>query len=83
MAKKEQEQVKPQQTMEDYLLSQLDQRVKLKDGTMMKDPIDGHELTKQEAIAAGIINQALQGDIKAAQYIQQLQTRAQMQKLKK
>ena len=35
-----------QQTMEDYLLSQLDTPVVLKDGTMMTKP-DGSPMTKQ------------------------------------
>ena len=38
------------QTMEEYLLSQLDTPVVLKDGTMM---------TKQEAIATNILNLAM------------------------
>ena len=45
MAKQEE-----QQTMEEYLLSQLDTPVVLKDGTMM---------TKQEAIATNILNLAM------------------------
>ena len=35
-----------QQTMEEYLLAQLDTPVVLKDGTMMTKP-DGHELTAE------------------------------------
>ena len=34
------------QTMEDYLLSQLEEQVVLKDGTMMTKP-DGSPMTKQ------------------------------------
>lgn len=60
--------------MEDYLLSQLDEPVILKDGKQMK-AADGHVMTKQEAIATSILNQAMKGDIKAAQYINQLQMR--------
>ena len=41
MAKQEE-----QQTMEEYLLSQLDTQVVLKDGTMMTKP-DGSPMTKQ------------------------------------
>ena len=44
-----------QQTMEEYLLSQLDTPVVLKDGTMMTKP-DGSPMTKQEAIATNILN---------------------------
>ena len=38
-----------QQTMEEYLLSQLDTPVVLKDGTTMTKP-DGSPMTKQEAM---------------------------------
>ena len=44
MAKKDIEQ--PQQTMEDYLLAQLNEEVILKDGTQLK-AADGHVMTKQ------------------------------------
>ena len=76
MAKQEE-----QQTMEEYLLSQLDTPVVLKDGTMMTKP-DGHVMTKQEAIAVNLINNAMKGDVKAAQYIQNIQLRAQMKKIR-
>ena len=49
---------KEQQTMEEYLLSQLDTPVVLKDGTMMTKP-DGSPMTKQEAIATNILNLAM------------------------
>ena len=71
MAKQEE----TQQTMEEYLLSQLDTPVVLKDGTQMK-AADGHIMTKQEAIATNILNLAMKGDVKAAQYIQNIQMRA-------
>ena len=44
MAKKDIEQ--PQQTMEDFLLAQLQEEVILKDGTQLK-AADGHVMTKQ------------------------------------
>ena len=80
MAKDKQE---PQQqmTMEEYLLSQLDTPVTLKDGSVATKP-DGSAMTKQEAIATNILNQAMKGDVKAAQYIQNIQLRAQMKKKK-
>ena len=53
------------QTMEEYLLSQLDTPVVLKDGTMMTKP-DGSPMTKQEAIATNILNLAMKGDVKAS-----------------
>ena len=71
-----------QMTMEEYLLSQLDTPVILKDGTMMQKP-DGSPMTKQEAIATNILNQAMKGDTRAAQYIQNLQARARIMKGKK
>ena len=74
--------VEPQelpQTMEDYLLSQLQEPVITKDGCVATAP-DGHKLTKQEAIAINLLNQAMKGDIKAAQYIQSIQVRANLNK---
>ena len=56
MAKTKDEQ--PQQTMEDYLLAQLNEEVILKDGTQLK-AADGHVMTKQEAIATNLINLAM------------------------
>jgi hypothetical protein len=41
---------------------------------------DGSVMTKQEAIATNILNQAMKGDVKAAQYIQNIQMRAQITK---
>ena len=71
-----------QMTMEEYLLSQLDTPVMLKDGTMAQKP-DGSIMTKQEAIATNILNLAMKGDVKAAQYIQNIQMRAKIMKGKK
>ena len=70
MAKKNNEQM----TMEEFLLSQLETPVILKDGTTAKTA-DGRVMTKQEAIATNILNMAMKGDLKAAQYISQLQIR--------
>ena len=70
-----------QQTMEDYLLAQLNEEVILKDGTQLK-AADGHVMTKQEAIATNLINLAMKGDVKAAQYIQNIQMRAKIMKKK-
>ena len=71
----------PEMTMEEYPLSQLDTPVVLKDGTMMTKP-DGSPMTKQEAIATNILNLAMKGDVKAAQYIQNIQMRAKIMKKK-
>ena len=70
-----------QQTMEEYLLAQLDTPVVLKGGTMMTKP-DGSPMTKQEAIATNILNLAMKGDVKAATYIQNLQARARIMKIR-
>ena len=70
-----------EQTIEDYLLSQLDTPVILKDGSMAQKP-DGTPMTKQEAIATNILNMAMKGDVKAAQYIQNIQIRARIMKKK-
>ena len=80
-AESRQRKTEGQQTMEEYLLSQLDTPVVLKDGTMMTKP-DGSPMTKQEAIATNILNLAMKGDVKAAQYIQNIQRRAKIMKKK-
>ena len=77
MAKKDKEQM----TMEEYLLSQLDTAVTMKDGTVVTKP-DGTPLTKQEAIATNILNQAMKGDLNSAKYIQNLQLMAKRTKKK-
>ncbi len=66
-------------TMEEYLLSQLDTPVRLKDGSVAKKE-DGTPMTKQEAIATNILSQAMNGDLKAAQYIQNIQMNAKIMK---
>jgi len=71
-----------QQTMEEYLLSQLDTPVILKDGSTATKA-DGSPMTKQEAIATNILNLAMKGDVKAAQYIQNIQMRAKIMKKNK
>ena len=84
MAKKDKDEMAAQempQTMEDYLLSQLEEQVVLKDGSTLKGQ-DGHVMTKQEAIATNILNLAMKGDVKAAQYIQNIQMRAKIMKKK-
>ena len=68
-----------QMTMEEYLLSQLNEPVVLKDGSVATKP-DGTPMTKNEAIATNILNQAMKGDIKAAQYINSLQQVANLRK---
>ena len=82
MAKKDELPDNPQ-TMEDYVLSQLKQTVILKSGDTLKDVHDGHELTAEEAIAHNLINNAMKGDVRDAQYIQNIQMRNQLTKKKK
>ena len=70
MAKKEE--TEQAQTLEDFLLSQLDQPVILKEGGTAMGP-DGKPLTKQQAIAMNLLNQAMKGDIKAAEFVMRIQ----------
>ena len=58
MAKKQETTQDIPQTMEDYLLAQLNDEVVLKDGTKLT-AADGHVMTKQEAIATNLINLAM------------------------
>ena len=83
MAKNNKEQLPDvPETMEDYMLQQLKKTVILKDGNTMMTKPDGTPMTKQEAIATNILNQAMKGDTKAAQYIQNIQMRAKIMKKK-
>ena len=75
-----------QQTMEEYLLNQLDMPVMIKDAETGQlkaaaNP-DGSVMTKQQAIATNIMNLAMKGDIRACQYIQSLQLKAQLTRRK-
>ena len=70
MAKKDE--TEQPQTLEDFLLSQLDQPVIIKDGSTAMGP-DGKPLTKQQAIAMNLLNQAMKGDIKAAEFVMRIQ----------
>lgn len=87
-----------QMTMEEYLLSQLDTPVMTVAKDNMGNPVldengkkqfkpvaaeDGHIMTKQEAIATNLMNLAMKGDVKAIQYIQNIQMRAKIMKGKK
>lgn len=64
-------------TITEYLIAQLEQPVLTTQveatGNKVKrnatDPRDGHELTAKEAIAMKLMQNALNGDIKAAQFI--------------
>ena len=63
-------------TISEFLVAQLEQPVLTtmdENGKKVKknatDPRDGHELTAKEAIAMKLLQNALNGDIKAAQFI--------------
>lgn len=74
-------------TIEDYICQQLESslRVKNKVTGMFEDVTaeDGHVLTKEEGIAMNLVNQALQGDIKAIEYINRAKLISEQQKKKK
>lgn len=72
MSKKQEPEQQQPQTMEDYLLAQLNENVLLKDGTTATGS-DGKPLTKQQAIAMNIMNQAMKGDLKAAEFVMRIQ----------
>ena len=61
-----------QMTLDEYLLAQLSEPVILKDGSTATKP-DGTPMTKNEAIATNILNHAMKGDLKSAQFIMGLQ----------
>ena len=74
-------------TIEDYIVQQLasNLRVKNKKTNLFEDVTaeDGHVLTKEEGIAMNLVNQALQGDIKAIEYINRAKLICAQQKKKK
>lgn len=55
-------------TIEDYICEHLAKPLRLKDGTTVTND-EGQPITKEEGIAMNLVNQALQGDIKAIEYI--------------
>ena len=81
-AKKEQEQIETL-SVQDYLLQQLGQPVAVKGGGTLKDPTDGHEMTAKEAMAMKIMQNALNGDIRSAQFIMQLEAQQRLQNKRK
>lgn len=68
-----------EETFEDYLLKQLDAPVILKDGSVAVDA-NGNPLTKEQAIATNLINNAMKGDIKSIQYINLLKQQTKRKK---
>lgn len=62
-------------TIEELVVRQMQSCLRTKNKTTglfkdVRDPEDGHVLTKEEGIAMNLVNQALQGDIKAVEYCQ-------------
>lgn len=57
--------------LEEILLLELEEPVKLKDGRIAVHE-DGTPMTKQEAIATNLIAKAMNGDIPAIQYIENI-----------
>ena len=54
-------------TIEDYICEHLAKPLRLKDGSQVLND-EGKPVTKEEGIAMNVVNQALQGDIKAIEY---------------
>ena len=70
-------------TLQDHLIARLDKPVPVKGGATLKDPLDGHEMTVTEAIAYRMTEKALAGDVKAAQFIMQLEAQQRLQNKRK
>lgn len=68
-------------TIEDYILEQLAKPLRLKDGTVVLND-EGKPITKEEGIAMNLVNQALQGDVKAIEYINRAKVVASTKKKK-
>lgn len=68
-------------TIEDYILEHLAKPLRLKDGTVVLND-EGKPITKEEGIAMNLVNQALQGDVKAIEYINRAKLILQNQKKK-
>ena len=68
-------------TIEDYIMEHLAKPLRLKDGTVVLND-EGKPITKEEGIAMNLVNQALQGDVKAIEYINRAKLILQNQKKK-
>ena len=68
-------------TIEDYILEHLAKPLRLKDGTVVLND-ERKPITKEEGIAMNLVNQALQGDVKAIEYINRAKIVSQHQKKK-
>ena len=82
MAKKESED-REVMTLQDHLIARLEMPVPTKGGGTLKDPVDGHEMTATEAIAFKMMEKALSGDVRSAQFIMQLEQAHRLQQQRK
>ena len=69
-------------TIEDYICEHLAKPLRIKDGSQVLND-EGNAVTKEEGIAMNLVNQALQGDIKAIEYINRAKLICAQQKKKK
>ena len=69
--------------LQGYILERLDKPVPVKGGATLKDPLDGHEMTATEAIAYKMMEKALAGDVRSAQFIMQLEQSHRLQQQRK
>ena len=70
-------------TLQDHLIARLEMPVPTKGGGTLKDPVDGHEMTATEAIAFKMMEKALSGDVRSAQFIMQLEQAHRLQQQRK
>ena len=78
MAKKDDKQ--EPMTLQEYIIARLEMPVAVKGGGTLKDPVDGHEMTATEAIAFKMMEKALSGDVRSAQFIMQLEQAHRLQR---
>lgn len=69
-------------TIEDFICEHLSKPLKLKDGSVVTNE-DGKPVTKEEGIAMNVVNQALQGDVKAIEYCNRAKLISAQQKKKR
>ena len=81
MAKKDDKQ--EPMTLQEYIIARLEMPVAVKGGGTLKDPVDGHEMTATEAIAFKMMEKALSGDVRSAQFIMQLEQAHRLQQQRK
>lgn len=70
-------------TLQDHIIARLEKPVPVKGGKVLQDPVDGHAMTATEAIAYKMIEKALNGDVKASQFVMQLEQNRRLQDARK